>query len=59
MLTEKQVTPCVVSLLIRMLGSINLDNHPGRKTRKISHIRPERMLPAELDTQLLATQPLP
>ena len=58
-ISEKVGTPCVISQLIRMLRSVQLNDQSRSKARKISHIRTQRMLTSELEPQLLTAQPLP
>jgi len=56
---EEDVTPTVVSLLPRVLRTVQLDDQLGRQTGEVRNVRSQRVLAPEPHTQLPATQARP
>jgi hypothetical protein len=60
LLIQKETTPLVIRLLIHVLSTIQLDDHPLFPANKISDIRPDGILTSEfVPRQLPIAQHLP
>ena len=56
---EKLVAPCVISLLIDVPRTIDLNNHQRIEASKVCNVSTQRMLTPKFNAQLFTTYFLP